>query len=544
MANDTCHSWRRFSVAGLTAFVCLASGEALAQPAPPAEEAPAEEAPAEEAPAEEVTPVEAAPAEEAAPADAAAPAEEAAPAKDAPAEEATPVPHDLPPGQKREVQDYDGRGEHTTTGEDLLWIPRVVFYPVYLVTEYVVRKPLGALTIAAESGDWVSEIQNVFTFGPENNIGIIPTGFVDFGFRPSFGVYFFYDDFIERENNLRASASYGGNRWVKAVVADRVTFDEDSHLQLEVQGMNRPDLLFWGVGRNSKEEDESTYELGTVGGHVQLHTEFKKKNFLEFEVGADTVTFDGVECEKIHPRPTATGGVQLDCHEPGLRQAVASNAVDPSRFYEVPPGFDEGYTALRTGLRLVLDSRDRRPAPGSGVGLDVYGRHNFDLEDPNVGRWVRYGGTVAAFVDITGRQRVISLSVGTHFADSLDDDYEVPFTELAGNALGSPAGSEIMRGFRPGRVIGQSAAVATLEYHYPIWAFLDGTLQLATGNAFGERLEDFEFEQLRLSFVGGIRSINQRDHAFNLLLGAGTETFADGAEVNTVRFLIGGTTGF
>ena len=69
-------------------------------------------------------------------------------------------------------------------------------------------------------------------------------------------------------------------------------------------------------------------------------------------------------------------------------------------------------------------------------------------------------------------------------------------------------------------------------------------MQTGVGNTFGPHLEDFAPELLRYSFSAGIRSSNHRDHSFNLLLGFGTETFEQGADLTAVRFLFGGTTGF
>jgi hypothetical protein len=77
-----------------------------------------------------------------------------------------------------------------------------------------------------------------------------------------------------------------------------------------------------------------------------------------------------------------------------------------------------------------------------------------------------------------------------------------------------------------------------------ICAFLDGTMQLAVRNVFDHHDDDFAFDRLRLSFVGGFTSPNRRDHQFNLQVGFGTKTFAQGAEPERLRFLIGGTTGF
>src|SRR5882672_4084403 len=53
--------------------------------------------------------------------------------------------------EPRELPDYDGRGgQPTTPGKVLLWVPRIAFFPFYLVSEYVVRRPLGWLITSAE----------------------------------------------------------------------------------------------------------------------------------------------------------------------------------------------------------------------------------------------------------------------------------------------------------------------------------------------------------------------------------------------------------
>ena len=47
--------------------------------------------------------------------------------------------------RRRAVPDYDGRPDRRTAGDVAIWIPRVVLYPVHLVTEYVLRRPLVGL---------------------------------------------------------------------------------------------------------------------------------------------------------------------------------------------------------------------------------------------------------------------------------------------------------------------------------------------------------------------------------------------------------------
>jgi len=200
---------------------------------------------------------------------------------------------------------------------------------------------------------------------------------------------------------------------------------------------------------------------------------------------------------------------------------------------------------VKSGGRIVLDSRDPRPAPGTGIAFDAMVEHASDVDDPQIGSWLNYAGSLAGFWDITGKQRVLSLTLTARFLNPIGD-HVVPFTEYIGVKRNEdvPDG-EVMKGFKPGRLIGQSATTATVAYRWPIWAFLDGVMEAAVGNVWAEpHMEDFDPELLRFSFVGGIRSPNHRDHSFNLLLGFGTETFAEGAKPNSLRFLFGGTTGF
>src|SRR5690606_4216117 len=58
----------------------------------------------------------------------------------------TPAPA---PG-RRPVPDYGRAPESRDPAEALLWIPRVIFAPVHLVLEYLVRLPLGWLLRAVE----------------------------------------------------------------------------------------------------------------------------------------------------------------------------------------------------------------------------------------------------------------------------------------------------------------------------------------------------------------------------------------------------------
>ena len=152
--------------------------------------------------------------------------------------------------------------------------------------------------------------------------------------------------------------------------------------------------------------------------------------------------------------------------------------------------------------------------------------------------FMRYGGTLGGFVDLY-RHRVIGLQATVDFVDPLGDDAIVPFTELVD--LG---GARPLRGFWWRRHVDRSAATATLEYRWPIWVWLDGSLHYALGNVFGEHLKGFDLELLRQSFGIGFKANAAEDHTFELLVGGGSATFADGGEIESFRFVFGSTAGF
>ena len=96
-------------------------------------------------------------------------------------------------------------------------------------------------------------------------------------------------------------------------------------------------------------------------------------------------------------------------------------------------------------------------------------------------------------------------------------------------------GAGLMPGFRSGRLRDRSAAVATLRYSWPIWMWLKGSIQTAAGNVFSEHLQDFRPELFRMSAAIGIESEGSPDSTLQVLFGVGTETFEQGAHVDSLR---------
>jgi hypothetical protein len=416
---------------------------------------------------------------------------------------------------KRTVPRYDGRPFRITLGDVLLEVPRLALLPLRVATDFVIRRPVGWLVVAADHGRGLQSFTQLFTFGPRDHAGIVPTMQLDLGMRSAVGVYVFHDDLFVPGNQLRFHALFGGLDDGEVTLVDRIPIDPGSYVKLRGEASHHTDAVFYGVGSRSLDSQRARYGAESAAGSATFH--------LALGAGAVAEAWAGAEARRFDPAKSC-------CHEASLAARASRGEL------ALPPGI-EGYFAFRQGLRLTLDSRLPRPLPGGGFRFEADVQHSVDLRDPGASRWLDTGVSAAGTVDLTGHGRLLTVTLATRFADPLADA-EVPFTELA-----SLGGDQGMSGYLPGRLLGRSSATATFEYRYPVLASLDGAVHAAIGNVFGPHLEGFEARLLRLSFDLGIDMPGERDHALKFLVGFATETFADGTRPGSVRLLFGGATG-
>ena len=420
----------------------------------------------------------------------------------------------------RTLPDYDGRGgrgQPTTPGQAALWVPRVLLFPVYLVTEYVVRRPLGYAITAAERAELPAALYDIFAFGPDHKAGVIPIAFVDFGFYPSIGLYAFWDDAGFKGHDLRLRGSTSGSRWLAGAASERFQLTAKTNLSLNGSLIHRPDYTYYGTGPDTREADRSRYGADTADLHATLHADFWRSSSIETSLGYRGASF----------YPGSFGD------DPSLTQQV-ENGVFP-----LPDGYTDGYRVGFQRSQLTLDTRRDEDGSESGGRLVLRGEHGLDPTQSRAAGWLRYGASLGGFLDLGDHGgRILSLSVAAEMADPLGGQ-PVPFTELT-----TIGGNDRMPGFRDGRLHGRSGAAATFRYSWPIWIWLDGSLQAAVGNVFGEHLSGISWGQSRFSGAIGMESRGSRDSVFQLLVGFGTETFNSGADVNSIRVVVGARSGF
>lgn len=434
------------------------------------------------------------------------------------------------------MPDYDGRPEPASFGDGMLWVPRVVFFPLYVVSEYVVRRPLGWLVSTAEYEHWPTLVIDFLTFGDRQG-GIVPTALIDYGLRPSVGFYAFWNDFIVADNDLRFRGAYGGAGLYQLRLLDRFPLGS-GRLSLNASYDSRPDNVFHGIGRMDRSlqsELRSRYYRAVARAGARYHLPGARSSYAHFGVDLREVELDGD---------------RSCCEEPSVNERVQAGD------FELPPGMGQVYDVSDQGVEIVLDSRwPRQPGslelasdymapPGHGVRLALRGNLTEVIDQSlAAGRsladaWVHYGASLGGFVDITGHQRSLGLTAIADLVDPLGSG-EVPLTDLV--TLG---GDRPLRGFLAGQFAGRSLAALRFEYRWPVAVWLDGTLTYETGSVFDERFSDFDLAAFRSSFGFGLQAVGVQDHVFQTLIAVGTESHGAGAEIDSVRFVFGTTAGF
>jgi len=419
--------------------------------------------------------------------------------------------------ERREPPDYAGRpAPPATAGEVLLWVPRIILLPVYLVSEFLLRKPLGWVIAGAERAGVPAWLYDFFTFN-DHKAGIVPTFLIDINFYASVGFYAFWNDAFVKNNDLRLRGSFGGGEWLGASFSERYYFSHDrlDKVALNARGERRPDFTYFGLGPDTRQSALVRYGRDLREIQLELNQRLASSWTLHSEVTLRDVDF-------------RRGGYVDD---PVLDDAIFAGTLTP------PPGYEDGYTLLRSELGLSFDSRRPRPAPGSGLRVEAVAAHNGNFRDN--GSFIYYGGGVLGSLDLNDRHRVLSLGVSARFADPIDAA-EIPFTELP--TLGGNA--HPMRGLYEGRLYDRSAVVAGIGYRWPIWIWLDGSLRTEVGNVFGEHLSGFQLERLRWSGSIGVESVGTPDNSFQLSFGVGSETFESGGKIDSFRLVAGTTSGF
>ena len=454
----------------------------------------------------------AAPARADAPCDEGASGEEATTGEQAAAPSAADEDAEPCPSPRRPIPDYDGRRIGPTPGDRALWIPRVVFFPIWWVAEVLVRRPLVWLTGLLAERQLVRRYKEFFTFGPEDRVTLMPTFLYDLGFRPNAGLRFEYREIRGSPATVFARVAYGGADWLSGEAGLRVTRGV-WRWDLRGGGQRRPDGRFFGLGSEARDGSSARFRWDGVDVTSRLGWHPTRGDAITLALG--------VRRRRFRPAENPQRSIEAVVEDPETSVTA------------LPPAYPDGYDALRLELGGELDTRPYRPHPLTGVRAAASVLVGADVrERERRGAWLRWQGELTGHWDVSGARHVLRL--GLHLTGTEIVSGAMPFTELPD--LG---GSGPMRGFHGGRLVGRSGAALLLAYDWPIWQAMDGTLQLGLGNVYDGHFQELGPGNSRLSVAFGFAAIGKREHRFQMLVGFGTEPFDEGGQVKSVRFTVG-----
>ncbi|HJL19220.1 MAG TPA: hypothetical protein RMH99_26380, partial [Sandaracinaceae bacterium LLY-WYZ-13_1] len=401
--------------------------------------------------------------------------------------------------------DYGRPPPRRDPAEALLWVPRVIFFPVHLVLEYVVRHPVGWVLkqIELTGIDQTMEPPGDQEPGPWR-WWFRPSARYDHGFAPSLGLALLARSQPEGARLGVGVEAWGLNRLRGWAFARGRTGRHE--VRLSLRGGYRADGLFHGLGWDAQRDPPIRYTRARGEAELTGTTRVWRQSALSAGLRLAVERFDASD---FGPRPEAQNEAAL---------------VDV-------PGF-AGIAPLSLFTRAIFDTRtEAEQRHGSGARLDLEGGWGVDLERGPSASWARGAASSLLALELR-RDRTLALRGRVALAEPLGDA-PVPFTERIwlGGAFGR------MSGFRRGHLIGASAATLGLRYRYAVWPWLDAELFGDVGNVFGRGFEDFHVERLRLSFGFALRGDQARD--FSLRVAFGTAPFVNGTSIDSVRFALG-----
>jgi outer membrane protein assembly factor BamA len=171
------------------------------------------------------------------------------------------------------------------------------------------------------------------------------------------------------------------------------------------------------------------------------------------------------------------------------------NIFDPR---SVPGFLDERTQFAITGGWAEFDIREKWGEPDVGVVARITAAR---YEDTGLSKYdfTRVIGDIKAYVPLGERNRILALRLRSSHSMP-DDDTEVPFFMM--ETLG---GAKDVRGFREYRFRDTRNFLASAEYRWEVWTYVDFTVFFDAGKVFREA-SDFNFEKMHTGYGFGLRA--------------------------------------
>jgi len=290
-------------------------------------------------------------------------------------------------------------------------------------------------------------------------------------------------DTVTRTSNAQALALYTTRAQLVLAVNGSIYFPGERFIVNEQLSYSSFPDKFWGLGKRAPDSSQESYKFKQY--YVYLHPQRRIGPKLFLGVIYEFQRVFGVEY---------TPGGLFD------KQNIVGR---------------DGYHVSGLGFSITYDTRNNAFSPDKGTMLQFY----FDHFMPLLGSDYRYTNYV---LDLRRFIRVYKDQVLALQAYGFFNGGAVPLRSLA--YLG---GANSMRGYYAGRYRDKNEGVLQAEYRVPLfWRF--GAVGFAGLGNVGPELQNVNFNDVKLSYGGGLRVALNKSEKLNLRLDYGLGKHSQG----------------
>jgi outer membrane protein assembly factor BamA len=405
-----------------------------------------------------------------------------------PASETGPLPDtsrgiSAPPGRARGWEVEPGpEGEDT-----VLFLPRLVL-AVPRVALACLFWPLRKGVELVERYRVVENVEDLL-YNDERTAGVLPTASYQSGFGITAGANAFHNSLFGHDEKLSFGARYGGRFSQAYKLHFRGDHVAGTRLWLDVRARyeREPVERFFGIGQHDEGERQGSGLDPYAGAAVE--TAYRQER---------TLGVVGVGYTIGNPGSQIKTGATLIFNDRTLGPEAGTRG-DRTSIEEVfdtslVPGFDTGVPTVEIDGLLVADFRDGEGLTAAGATLELFAG---GVPGPDDWRYWHYGVELTHTIDLYAHTRLLSLRVAIEAVEG--DRDEIPFTNLP--RLGGP---DTLRGWAQDRFRGRRAALASVEYRYPIHQRLLGVLYVDSGRVSSTHADLFRSSAWNVGGGGGL----------------------------------------
>jgi hypothetical protein len=364
---------------------------------------------------------------------------------------------------------YDGRAPDPSAGEGALWVPRVLLFPVRAL--FLAFEPPAQYATELEQRHHLYLHVRDLSTSRDGLIGVRPEVQYSLDFRPSFGLRFFDDRAFGYETTVNALAMGGPGTARGEIWARPTPFSWPVQVAFGSVYDRRNDRLFAGI------DNTVPVQYGQLGPSRYQSDNLDVDATVGFRLAAPlTLSVAGAFGWKRFGNGYALSG------DPPIEDVYCVRGSNGDCFRGtinplLVPGFIEGTRFFRGSAALTLDLRDSPSHSTVGFLLTAAADYSHGIGS-DTSSYFRLYGAATLPINLWAHRNVLLFRFSTEAAAAVGDAI-IPFSELP--TLG---GSDDLRGFRYQLFHGHTSILATAEYRFPIWMWMDAAVFVDYGGVF------------------------------------------------------------